>query len=187
MCNPAPRPKARFKATFLVLFMNIATALGFSATALAGAPSFSGTYVLDSMASDDVFQAMEPVISQMNVVKRIAARHILKSRVVPELRMIRIDQSASGITVLEEGRPYMSVPGDGREVDHRTERGKMVKLSGLLGDSVFQAKMVGEKGIYQAHSSLSPDADRIDVHVKLDLKEHAKPVTFKLVYTRQAG
>lgn len=164
-----------------------ASVLAMSAPVFASSPSFTGTYVLDQVESDDLFEVMAPVLDQMNVVKRMAARHILRSRVMPDLKLIRIDQSPTAITILDGNRPSISVPGNGREIDHRTERGKMVKLSGQVDDRVFQAKMVGEKGIYQAHSNLSPDAERLHVFVNLALKDYSKPVIFKLVYARRAG
>lgn len=167
-----------------VLFVLLFLSLLFTSSALAATPSFSGTYTLDEGASDDVLAAFEPALQEMNIVKRTAARQVLRRRVQPE-RHIRIAHTSATITIQDGSRPALEVPEDGREVDITTVEGNAAKISARVAEAVLRVNMNEEKGRYRARYSLSPDGRRLTVRVNLDYQQLPKPVSYKLVYTRQ--
>ena len=168
------------------LFLAILTiSLAFSATSFATAPSFSGTYHLDHGASDDLSAVMEPAFDELNIIKRIAGRRLLKSRVLPSLNHIEVEQGPASLTIDDGTRLPIEIPSSGEEVDHRTERGKWVKLRGELVDNVFQAKITGADGVYHLRSRLCPRQERLEVDVTLEHRDISTPIRFNLVYQRQ--
>lgn len=157
--------------------------LGTSSHVMVERQPFSGTYVLDKEASDDVVEAFEPVLQELNFVTRRIARSRLQEDAQPD-KNLRIHQSETEVTIQSGDSPAMTTPLSGEMVDRETEQGGKVKVRTRIVGPVLEQHIVFGAGSQTNRYRLSSDGQRLTNTVRLVVDRLPRPVTYRLVYNR---
>lgn len=146
--------------------------------------SFSGTYALDGEASDDVAEAFEPAVQEMNVVMRTLARRYLRRGAAEPEESLSIAHADGVITMRSGNRSAVSSPVSGEPVPHETSRGDVIEVSTRLDGDALRVRLASEEGDYVVVYRLEADGQRLVGETTVDLDRLPKTVRYRLVYVR---
>ena len=149
-----------------------------------GLDRYSGDWVLVRDASDNVEQAIEKTIAPMSFITRPIARTRLRARNVAFPRMT-ITVSTGGLRVRHE---------KGLNVLYLTPESPVEVVATDGSDAVSQVSFdpnplftyEAESGKREDRYTLSPDGSRLTITVLMTSPRLPGPLTYKLVYARQA-
>ena len=142
--------------------------------------SFTGTYVLDEEASDDIEEAFEPVIQQMSGIKRPFARRAVRRRGGPD-QQLRIVQFSDQVIIEAREDSVVEVPLNGEAVERENGSGDIEEVSARLEDGVLSTRTVRDEGEYTTRYRLRSDG-RLEVSLRIAFDQLPGPVDLNLVY-----
>ena len=170
---------AKWSAFLLVCF-----ALVFPSTAVAESPSLAGEYELDKEESDDMVEAFEPAISEMSRFRRGFARRAIRREDGPG-EVMRIEQSDDEVVIEHGDNPAMTIPLNGKTVDHTDGDGDVEQISARVENGVLKTHTRRDEGEYTTEYHLSSDGRRLDIVMEMHFDRLPKAVDYRLVYRRK--
>ncbi len=171
----------RISALFAVLL-----AFAFAAPAEGRAQanaSLEGTFTYDAAASDNLNQAIDAAVRDMNFALRPVARGRLRRTNQPYQRL-RISHDAQQVSVVMDGRDAIVTPANGTPVDWTREDGEKLKVSTEWENGTLEQTFRAEDGQRVNTYSVSGDGRTLTLQVTVTSPRLKKPLTYKLVYSR---
>jgi hypothetical protein len=148
--------------------------------------SFEGSYVLarDARELRAMDGAIDRVVDQMNIFIREIARGEIHRRITPEQRIAISVFDANSISVaLDQWGPIaLTVGGPARRV--RGASGEDVDLTVRLRQGRLVQHSVASNGTRTNTFSLSPDTERIRMHVSIASGQLPSDIRYTLTYRR---
>ncbi len=153
-------------------------------SAQAQTPALAGDYVYLEAESDPIGDAIEQAVSGMNFITRPIARGRLTRTNEPYQRVsIRIDDNEVAI-ITDDRAPIVARP-DGNPMKWTREDGEVLDLTTRWVDGALEQTFVAEDGQRANRFVLSPDGDRLELHVTVTSPRLAQPLSYVLRYGRQ--
>lgn len=151
--------------------------------ARAQSAAFEGTFALAEQGSDNIGEAINGAIGEMNFVVRQVARGRLKKTNVP-YRKISIAHSPDKITVTTNERNAVVTPANGTPVKWEREDGEVMNVSTEWENGKLEQTFRAEDGQRVNVYSLSGDGNTLTMNVVITSPKLPDPLTYKLVYHR---
>lgn len=151
--------------------------------ARAGAPSFVGSYLFAPERSDDVEEAIDAGVADMNFLARPIARRRLRGTTRP-YQTISIQRPEGEIVTLYDGRAPIRAPDDGSPVSWQREDGEVLRLSVMEQDGALVQSFVAEDGSRENRYRLSDDGRTLTLTVTIRSGRLPAPIVYDLQYDR---
>lgn len=148
-----------------------------------GNASLNGTFTYDAAASDNINQAIDAAVRDMNFAMRPIARGRLRKTNQPYQR-VQISHTAQQVSVTTDGRPAIVSPANGTPVDWTREDGEKLKVSTEWENGTLEQTFQAEDGRRVNAYSVSADGRTMTMNVTVSSPRLKKPLTYKLVYRR---
>lgn len=151
--------------------------------ARAQAGSIAGTFTLDRAASDNVEQAINGAVKEMNFITRPIARGRLQKTNQPYGRVVIASSGGNTVVTIDQKAPR-SAPSNGTPVDWTREDGEKFKLSMAWPSGHLVETFKAEDGQRENTYVLSPDGATMTMYVKVSSPRLPKPVQYKLLFRK---
>lgn len=157
---------------------------GVSSPARAGSPDMSGSWVYDTAQSEDVEAAIKNAVEKVNFIIRGFAHGRLKNTNQPYRKLAIIIQGAE-VQIKKDARPAIKAPLDGTVIKWRREDDQVYDLSIRRHSKVFLEESIGNAEGKRVNSyKLRPDANTLDLFVKVTSPKLPVPLEYRLGYRR---
>lgn len=168
----------------LLLLAVLALLIGVPTPAAAQSAAFAGTFVYVPGESDDIHEAIEQSVRDMNFIKRPIARGRLRKTNEP-YGSVTISHTPNEILIATDGRVPIVSPADGTPIQWQREDGETFDIStewrsGKLAQT-FRAGDGQRENLY----SLSADGGTLTMHVTVSSPQLPRPVVYDLVFRRR--
>lgn len=151
--------------------------------ASAQSAAFEGTFALAEQGSDNIGEAINGAIGDMNFVIRQVARGRLKKTNVP-YRKISIAHSQDKITVTTDERDSVATPANGTPVKWKRGDGEVMQVSTEWENGKLEQTFRAEDGQRVNVYSLSGDGNILTMNVVITSPKLPDPLSYTLVYHR---
>jgi len=145
--------------------------------------SLDGTYTYDAAASDNLNQAIDAAVRDMNFALRPVARGRLRKTNQPYQRL-RISQDAQQVSVVMDGRDAIVTPANGTVVDWTREDGEKLKVSTEWKNGALEQTFMAEDGQRVNAYTVNDDGRTLTLRVTVTSPRLKQPLTYRLVYRR---
>lgn len=150
-------------------------------TAIAGNYRYSG----GDKQREQLIEAIEAVVADMNFIARPIARKRLRESNLPsaELHLVFSDDE---ITIARPGRPTVSAPLDGSMVVWKSPDGDEFEVRHrLVGDHRLVQEFVGDGNRSENIFALDPDGSRLTVQTTITADRLPETLRFSMSYRRK--
>ena len=144
-----------------------------------------GTFRLIAEQSDDINRAIEAAIAPMNFIKRPFARDRLRKICMPYPRL-EIESLPDALLIVADPRAPIRMPLNGTPISWHREDGEPFNVSGVWKGPAFEQTFVSGTGRRVNRYTVSPDGQRLTIHVVITGGGLEGPVTYNLVYRRSS-
>jgi hypothetical protein len=157
----------------------------FSSSALSAAQKsgLDGTYLLDENDSDNMNEAIEHAVGQLNFLTRDIARERLK-KLNPAYRQVAIASSLNEISVTVDNQQPLRAPAKGAPVAWVGPDGGKVNVSLQLAGERLEQTFTSADGRRVNDYTLSPDGRTLTMQVRETSPRLPQGITYKQVYRR---
>lgn len=145
--------------------------------------SLRGTFVWDSIASDDVAEAIEGALAGMNFLHRRFARGHLQRENQP-YRTVTIEQNGEKVSIAVNGGEPISAPASGEQVHWTRADGERVRVSIVREDGAIRQTFVAENRERENLFRPSADGQGLTMVVTIGMDGRHDPIRYELVYRR---
>jgi len=152
--------------------------------ASAQSTAIEGTFTAANASQQQIDEAIESAVSQMNFVTRPIARGRLK-KTNPAYQRIRIERAQSEISIQFDERQPVQMPADGHAVKWTREDGEVFDVSATTDSGALLQTFKAEDGQRTNRFSLSADANTLTLEVTITSPRLPAPVKYALTYLRQ--
>jgi hypothetical protein len=143
-----------------------------------------GTYLLDRQASDNIDDAIEHVVKDMNFVRKPIARKRLKATTQPSDHL-QISYTGGDVTIVTDGGSAVRTPADGKPVDWTREDGEKFVVTTTHDARTLTRVFRAEDGQRSNAYALGPDRSTLTMSIVLSSPQLPEPLVYKLVYKRR--
>lgn len=165
------------KRTFCIVLVGCIAALGAGADESSG---LSGTYKSVSERSNDIAQAIDKAVAQMNFIKRPIARGRL-SRTNFAYKDIRIEIGAGEAEITYDTQGPIRMPLSGESIKWKRADGEVFDVSAKLEGGTLVQTYKAEDGMRV--NSFSKDANgTLHLNVEVSSPQLPEPVRYTLEY-----
>lgn len=143
----------------------------------------AGVYAFVPDASDDVEEAIDEAVADMNFITRRIARGRLRStNEIPE--RITITVAGDDVAIQQDERTPVEAPADGVPVDWISEDGEALEVSVTWDAPVLGQTFVAEDGQRMNTFELDEDGQTLTMRVTVSSPRLPNDLTYRLVYER---
>jgi len=168
-----------------VLLALFALLLAVPAHARAQSAAFNGTFAYDASASESIDRAIEQGVAKMNFITRPVARGRLKKTNEP-YKTITIAQTPTQVSITTDNRAAIVTPANGTAIKWKREDGEVLDVHTAWAEGKLVQEFDAEDGKRVNTYTLSGDGNTLTMHVTVSSPRLPQPVTYTLVYRRQA-
>jgi hypothetical protein len=154
-----------------------------SLASIAQASDLQGTFSLLPRKSDNVGQAVESTVSNMNFIIRPIARKMITEAAVPN-QNISITSSGNKLSILADGCQLPTSTMDGTRTKYLNPDGVMIDMRMRLEGNRLEQIFATKNGSMTNLCELSQDGQELAVNVVIRSAYFEKPLTYKLVYQK---
>ncbi|HEX5520961.1 MAG TPA: hypothetical protein VFX29_04660 [Longimicrobiaceae bacterium] len=169
----------------LLALFTLLLALAVPTHVRAQSAAFNGTFTYDAAASDDINKAIEQGIAKMNFITRPVARGRLKKTNEPYKKIV-IAQTPSEVSITTDNRAAIVTPANGTAIKWKREDGEVLDVHTAWADGKLVQEFDAEDGKRINSYTISGDGNTLTMHVTVSSPRLPKPITYNLVYRRQA-
>ena len=180
----------RSKAGWLAVSVGVLLTLVHVTSALAetpaGLPRFAGNYTYSGTREQGIAiveKAMDPILSEMNMVMRLLAKKNIGDRFAQN---ILIEVPASNKVGMKVGALPKATQELDKTTDVKSEDGKQTgKLTFKFDGSKLTSTLAGDDGAITSTFTLSADGKALNRNVHVTSKRLKKPFSYTRVYKRK--
>ena len=147
----------------------------------AQAADIQGTFLLVPQESDNVVQKVESTVSSMNMFVQSIARTKV-SKAARASKKVSISLYGNKISIVADDNVLPATPIDGTTIHYHNRDGDTMGLRMYMHDNTLEQTFVNEKGSRTNFCELSPDGNRLEMHVIIKSDYFEEPMKYKLVY-----
>lgn len=163
----------------LLFVLALAALLPAGASAQAG---LAGTWTLNRQASDNIEQAINGAVADMNFITRPIARRRLNRTNAAYNRVVIA--TGNQVSVTFDQRRAIVTPANGNAIKWEREDGEMFDVATRMNGATLVQTFTAEDGSRENSYTLSNNGNTLTMNVTIRSPRLENPLRYKLVYNR---